>query len=111
MLAVVVTQLCTAILGDARVGVEQVGALLALGILQLLGVQALDHHQRRLAGLRIEHRKIVRTQGQGPHAGGHGGSVDGFGGGEKIGTAIKGGTLFGGRVEVRQTAGMGRGRE
>lgn len=65
MLATVVAQLGPPALGNAWVRIELIGALLPFGVLQLRGVKALDHDQRRLAGLRVQHRKVVGAQGQG----------------------------------------------
>jgi hypothetical protein len=94
MLAAVVTQLCTPTLGNAWVRVELVGALLPFGIPQLGRIQAFDHHQRGLAGLRVQHREVVGTQCQGFHGCRHSDGVDRFRCREQISTAIERGLFL-----------------
>ncbi|MNC32298.1 hypothetical protein D3C75_806440 [compost metagenome] len=89
VLAAVVAQLGAPTLGNAWIRVELVGALFPFGILQQGRIQAFDHHQRGLAGLRVQHREVVGTQRQGFHRCGHCGRVDRFRCREQVSAAVK----------------------
>jgi len=111
VLGAVVTQFGTSTLGDTWVGVELVSALLALGVFQLRGVQAFNYHQRGLAGLGIEHRKMIGAQRQRFHRGRYGSGLDRCGGGEQVGATVEGKLFFLVRIKVRHCPGLSAGGE